>query len=138
MDIKEVIPQRPPFLFIDGIKAVEAGEGAQTTKLVTINEWYFRGQTTDKVAPMFMLLEMMAQTGALAILSANEQAANVLFGGVKEASYDVPVHPGNQLDCAVKLLKQRHGIGIGSGEIKVAGEVVFTATLIFAIVPLEE
>ena len=138
MDIKDVIPQRPPFLFIDEIKAVEPGVGADTTKLVTINEWYFRGQPNDKIAPMFMLLEMMAQTGALAILSDQAAGKNVLFGGVKAAEYTVAVHPGDQLDCHVALLKQRHGIGIGSGEIKVDGQVVFSATLIFAIVETEE
>ena len=140
MDITTVIPQRPPFLFVDQVRTVTPGVSAVTRKMVTIDEWFFAGKAGDHQlsVPAFVLTEMTAQTGALAILADQEGDKNVLFGGIRSAEIIAPVLPGDELVCAVELLKMRGPIGVGAGTLTVRDQVVYRATLVFAVVDAKE
>ncbi|CAM3096292.1 3-hydroxyacyl-ACP dehydratase FabZ family protein [Lactiplantibacillus plajomi] len=134
MSVNQLIPQRPPFQMIDKMIQLESGVSAQASKLITINEWYFnRASATAKYVPSPILIEIMAQTGAAAILAASDLGQNVFLGGVQEAHFYQPVQPGDALLATVKLTKVRRQIGSGYGELRCHGKLVATAELRFAI-----
>ncbi|KRM87897.1 3-hydroxyacyl-ACP dehydratase FabZ family protein [Lacticaseibacillus thailandensis] len=140
MDATNWIPQRPPFLFIDRVRTVTPGVAATTSKLVTIDEWYFAGGNGGEplMVPTFVLTEMTAQTGAVAILAGQHSGKNVLFGGIRQAEVLAPVRPGDEITCAVQLRKMRGPMGIGTGTLSVGTRTVYRATLVFAVVDAEE
>ncbi|MFB9770519.1 3-hydroxyacyl-ACP dehydratase FabZ family protein [Lactiplantibacillus modestisalitolerans] len=132
--IDQLIPQRPPFQLIDRLLDLEPGGGATATKLVTINDWYFdRNAEAPKRVPRPLMIEMLAQTGAAAILAATENGQNVFLGGVQTATFYEDAHPGDVLTASVQLTKLRRQIGSGHGELRRAGQLIATAELRFAI-----
>lgn len=135
IDIKKLIPQRPPFLMIDTLEELKPGEMAKANKLVTINEWFFKsGNVKTMTMPNTLLVEALAQTGAAAILSAPDfKGKNAFFGGIRSAEFSRPVKPGDQLSLRVEMTKMRGKIGTGHGVISNGEEVVCEADLTFIV-----
>lgn len=135
-EIMEIIPQRPPFLLIDRVEEFTPGESAVAYKNVTINEPFFQGHFPgNPIMPGVLMIEALAQTGAIAILSQeNTKGKNALFGGVDKLRFKRQVVPGDMLKLEVKIIKQKGPIGIGEAIATVNGEIAVKGELTFAIV----
>ena len=133
--IQEIIPHRPPFLLVDKITDYVPGEWAKGIKAVTVNEPFFTGHFPQyKVMPGVLIIEALAQVGAVAILSLPENQGKIaLFGGVKNARFRRKVIPGDVLEMECVLTKRRGPVGIGECKATVNGELACTAELTFAI-----
>ena len=135
-EIKEIIPQREPFLMIDRVENYVPGESATAYKNVNINEWYFQGHFPgNPIMPGVLITEALAQTGAVAILSMEEnKGKNALFGGIDKMKFKKMVVPGDVLKLDVKIIKRKGPIGVGEALATVDGKVVAKGELTFAIV----
>lgn len=133
--IQEIIPHRPPFLLVDKITDFVPGEWAKGIKAVTVNEPFFVGHFPQyRVMPGVLIIEALAQVGAVAILSLPENQGKIaLFGGVKNARFRRKVTPGDVLEMECVLTKRRGPVGIGECKATVNGELACTAELTFAI-----
>ena len=134
-EIAEILPHRYPFALVDRITDGEPGQWARGIKCVSAGEPCFCGHFPQKhVMPGVLILEAMAQVGAVAILSLPENKGKiVLFGGVKNARFRRQVIPGDVLEMECVLTKRRGPVGIGACTAAVSGETACTAELIFAI-----
>ena len=134
--IKEIIPQREPFLMIDEIEEYKAGESAIAYKYVNKEEWYFKGHFPgNPIMPGVLITESLAQTGAIAILSVEEnRGKNALFGGIDKMKFKKMVVPGDTLKLEVKIIKQKGPIGIGEAIATVDDKIVAKGELTFAVV----
>ena len=134
--IKEIIPQREPFLMIDEVEECLPGESATAYKNVNESEWYFKGHFPgNPIMPGVLIAESLAQTGAVAILSMNEnKGKNALFGGIDKMKFKRMVKPGDRLKLEVKIIKRKGPIGVGEGIATVDGNVVARGVLTFALV----
>lgn len=138
MDIKEimnVIPHRPPFLLIDRIDELEAGQRVVATKNVTMNEPYFTGHYPgNPVMPGVLIVEAMAQAGAFAILSMDAYKGKTpYFGGINNAKFRKMVMPGDVLRLEVEIVKLKTNAGIGKGVAYVGDKKAAEAEIIFMI-----
>ena len=138
LDIKqimEILPHRPPFLLVDKITGCEPGQWAEGIKNVTMNEPYFSGHFPGRpIMPGVLILEALAQTGAVAILSLPEfQGKIAVFGGVKNCRFKKQVVPGDVLELRCELTERRGPIGFGKAVARVDGKVACQAELTFAI-----
>ncbi len=135
-EIMKIIPQRAPFLMIDRVENYTPGESAVAYKNVCINEWYFAGHFPGMpIMPGVLIVEALAQTGAVAILSKEEnKGKNALFGGIDKLRFKKQVVPGDVLKLEVKIIKQKGPIGVGEALATVNGEVAVKGELTFAIV----
>lgn len=133
--IQEILPHRYPFLLVDRIKECIPGQSAVGIKCVTANEMHFLGHFPQQhVMPGVLILEALAQTGAVAILTEEENKGKiVLFGGVKSARFKRQVVPGDVLEMKCEIIKRRGPIGVGSAVATVDGQVAVVAELTFAI-----
>lgn len=134
--VMEIIPQRSPFLMIDKVEEYIPGESAIAYKNVTINEPFFQGHFPgEPIMPGVLIIEALAQTGAVAILSLEEyKGKNALFGGVDKLRFKKQVVPGDVLKLEVKIIKRKGPIGIGEAIATVDGKVAVKGELTFAIV----
>ena len=134
--IKEIIPQREPFLMIDEVETYTPGEGAVAYKYVKEEEWYFKGHFPgNPIMPGVLITESLAQTGAVAILSLDEnKGKNALFGGIDKMKFKKMVVPGDTLKLEVKIIKKKGPIGVGEAMATVEGKVVAKGELTFAVV----
>ncbi|MCI8636396.1 MAG: 3-hydroxyacyl-ACP dehydratase FabZ [Clostridia bacterium] len=134
--IKEIIPQREPFLMIDEVEQYKAGESATAYKYVNEEEWYFKGHFPgNPIMPGVLITESLAQTGAIAILSLEEnKGKNALFGGIDKMKFKKMVVPGDKLKLEVKIIKQKGPIGVGEAIATVDEKIVAKGELTFAVV----
>ena len=134
--IKNIIPQREPFLMIDEVEEYIPGESATAYKNVSEDEYYFKGHFPgNPIMPGVLIVESLAQTGAVAILSMEEnKGKNALFGGIDKLRFKKQVVPGDRLKLEVKIIKKKGPIGIGSAIATVDGKVAVKGELTFAIV----
>lgn len=134
-EIMEIIPHRQPFLLIDTIEELETGKRAVAKKCVTYNEPFFAGHFPgEPVMPGVLIIEALAQTGAVAMLSLPENKGKIaFFGGISNAKFKNKVLPGDVLMLEVEIIKQKGPIGVGSAKATVNGKVVTQAELTFAI-----
>ena len=134
--IMEIIPQRAPFLMIDKVEDFVPGESAIAYKNVCINEPHFAGHFPgNPIMPGVLIVEALAQTGAVAILSKEEnKGRNALFGGIDKIRFKKQVVPGDTLKLEVKIIKQKGPIGVGEATATVDGKVAAKGELTFAIV----
>ncbi len=134
-EIQGIIPHRYPFLLVDKIIQGEVGEWAVGIKNVSQNEYFFNGHFPDHhVMPGVLIIEALAQVGAVAILSLEENRGKIaFFAGIKSAKFKKEVLPGDQMVLECKLDRIRAGIGFGQAVARVEDEVVCSAELIFAI-----
>lgn len=134
LDVRTFIPQRYPFEMLDSLDQVTPGKSAQATKLVTINEWFFKQQQAPLAMPRPLVIEALAQTGVAALLSMPEyEGQNVFFGGIKQATFQDDFRPGDCLTLQVQLVKIRHQIGVGHGVVIREGQENCAADLIFVV-----
>ncbi|GLI51728.1 3-hydroxyacyl-[acyl-carrier-protein] dehydratase FabZ [Tepidanaerobacter syntrophicus] len=134
-EVKKIIPHRYPFLLIDGILELEAGKRAVGIKNVSANEEFFQGHFPQKaVMPGVLIVEALAQVGACAILSLEENKGKVaLFAGIDKMRFKRQVIPGDQLRLEVELTKIKGSVGKGSAKATVDGEIAACGELMFAI-----
>lgn len=134
-EIMEIIPHRQPFLLIDTIEELEPGKRAVGKKCVSYNEPYFAGHfPKEPVMPGVLIVEALAQVGAVAILSCEEfKGKTAYFGGIKSAKFKQKVVPGDVLTLELEIIKQKGPIGVGSAKATVDGKTAVVAELTFAI-----
>ena len=134
--IKQIIPQREPFLMIDEVEECIPGESCIAYKYVKEEEWYFKGHFPgNPIMPGVLIVEALAQTGAVAILSLPEnKGKNALFGGIDKLRFKKQVVPGDVLKLEVKIIKQKGPVGIGEATATVDGKIAAKGELTFAIV----
>ena len=135
-EIQQILPHRYPFLLVDRITGGEAGAWCEGIKCVTANEPFFQGHFSGKpIMPGVLILEALAQTGAVAILSLPENRGKLaLFGGVKSARFKKQVVPGDVLQLRCELTRQVGPVGFGTAVARVDGKIAAQAELTFAIV----
>ena len=131
----EIIPHRQPFLLIDTIEELEPGKRAVGKKCVSYNEPYFSGHFPDEpVMPGVLIVEAMAQAGAVAILSRpGNKGKTAYFAGISSAKFKQKVLPGDVLTLELEIIKEKGPIGVGKGTAKVNGKLAASAELTFAI-----
>ena len=133
--IMEVIPHRYPFLFVDRVKIIESGIKGVGFKNVTMNEYYFQGHYPGMpVMPGVIIIEIMAQVGAVILLSHDDFKGKVpYFAGINKARFKRKVVPGDTLRIEVEIIKMRGTIGIGQGKAYVGDEIAAEGEFMFAI-----
>lgn len=133
--IKEIIPHRYPFLLVDKVTHMEEGKRVTGFKNVTINEPFFQGHFPNyPVMPGVLILEALAQVGAIAVLHMEENKGKIGFlAGVDKCRFKRQVVPGDQLTLDVEILRMKGPIGKGKGTATVNGEVACQAEIMFAI-----
>lgn len=133
--IKAIIPHRYPFLLVDKILELEVGKRAVGIKNVTANEPFFQGHFPEyPVMPGVLILEAMAQVGAVALLSVEEYKGRIaFFAGVDNVRFREQVRPGDTLHMEAELISVRRNIGKGKAVAKVGDKVACEAEFMFAI-----
>ncbi|WP_339161122.1 3-hydroxyacyl-ACP dehydratase FabZ [Siminovitchia sp. FSL W7-1587] len=133
--IKEIIPHRYPFLLIDQILEVEEGKRAVGIKNVTANEDFFNGHFPDyPVMPGVLIVEALAQVGAVAMLKKEENRGKLaFFGGIDKCRFKRQVKPGDQLRLEVEMIRVKGPVGKGKGIATVNNEVVCETEIMFAL-----
>ena len=135
VEIMDILPHRQPFLLIDAVEELEPGVRAVATKNVTFNEPYFAGHFPgNPVMPGVLIVEALAQTGAVAILSQPEwKGKTAYFAGIDKARFKQKVVPGDVLTLETEIIKIKGPIGIGKAVARVNGKLACSAELTFAI-----
>ncbi len=133
--IREIIPHRYPFQLVDRILDFEPGKWAKGIKCVSVNEMQFLGHFPEQhVMPGVLIVEALAQVGAIAILSEEENKGKIaFFGGIKNARFKKQVIPGDVLEMECEIISQKGPIGSGKAVAKVDGKVAVTAELTFVV-----
>lgn len=133
--IEEIIPHRHPFLLVDYIEDYVPGEYAVGYKCITFREDFFKGHFPQQpVMPGVLIVEALAQTGAVAILSQEENKGKIaFFGGIDKCRFKRKVVPGDKLRLETKIIKQKGPVGIGEAIATVDGKVAVKAELTFMI-----
>ena len=135
VEIMEILPHRAPFLLIDTVEEMVPGVKAVAKKNVTFNEPFFTGHFPgNPVMPGVLIVEALAQTGAVAILSQDEwKGKTAYFAGINNAKFKQKVVPGDTLILETEIVKVKGPIGVGQATAYVDGKVACKAELTFAI-----
>jgi 3-hydroxyacyl-[acyl-carrier-protein] dehydratase len=134
-EIEQILPHRPPFLLIDEVVELEPGARVRARKRVTADEWYLTGHFPGRpIMPGVLIVEAMAQTGAVAVLAAEENRGKLaLFAGIDDCRFKRVVEPGEELELTCDLERVRGPVGRGKATATVAGDLRARATLTFAV-----
>ena len=134
-EIMEILPHRHPFLLIDTVEEVEPGVRAVAKKNVTFNEPFFAGHFPgNPVMPGVLIVEALAQTGAVAILSQeNFKGKTAYFGGLTNVKFKHKVVPGDRLRLECEIIKQKGPVGVGKATATVDGKIAVVGELTFMI-----
>ena len=134
-EIMEIIPHRHPFMLIDTIEELEQGVRALGKKCVSFNEPYFAGHFPgNPVMPGVLIIEALAQVGAVAILGLPEwKGKTAYFVGIDKCRFKQKVYPGDVLMLETRIIKIKGPIGVGEATATVNGKVTAKAELTFAI-----
>lgn len=130
-EIMEIIPHRQPFLLIDAVDEMEPGKYCKARKNVTMNEPFFAGHFPGKpVMPGVLILEALAQTGAVAILSLDSFKGKIaFFGGMNRVKFKRQVVPGDVLRLETELVKMKGPVGVANAVAYVGDQVAAEAEL---------
>lgn len=133
--IKEIIPHRYPFLLIDKILEVEEGKRAVGIKNVSANEEFFNGHFPDyPIMPGALIVEALAQVGAVALLKKEENRGRLaFFAGIDNCRFKKQVRPGDQLRLEVEITRLRGTIGKGKAVATVDGQIACETEITFAL-----
>jgi 3-hydroxyacyl-[acyl-carrier-protein] dehydratase len=134
-EIQKILPHRPPFLLIDRIERLEPGKHATGRKCVSMNESFFQGHFPGKaVMPGVIILEALAQTGAICMLTVEGNEGKIVyFGGMDKVKFKRQVVPGDVLTLEVEITKSKGNFGVGTAVALVEGQVAVEAILTFAL-----
>ena len=134
-EIEAILPHREPFLLIDEVLELEPGSRVVARKAVRPDEWYLAGHFPGRpVMPGVLIVEAMAQTGAVAVLSQDENRGRIaLFAGIDDVRFKRIVEPGDELELECTLEAVRGPIGKGKATAKVDGQLAARGTLTFAV-----
>src|SRR5437867_11662641 len=134
-EIEAILPHRDPFLRIDEALALDPGERVLARKTVRPDEWYLAGHFPGRpVMPGVLIVEAMAQTGAVAVLSQEENRGRIaLFAGIDDVRFKRIVEPGDELELECRLEQVRGPIGKGRARATVDGQLAARGTLTFAV-----
>lgn len=134
-EITNILPHRYPFLFVDKVEIEEEGKKGIGYKNVTMNEYYFQGHFPEKpVMPGVIIIETMAQVGAVILLSKEEFKGRIpYFAGINKFRFKRVVKPGDTLRMEVEITKLRGSVGIGEGKAYVGDEVAAEGEFMFSI-----
>ena len=134
-EIEEIIPHRDPFLLLDEVTVLEPGVRVVARKQVREDEWYLAGHFPGRpIMPGVLMVEAMAQTGAVAVLAAESNRGKLaLFAGIDDVRFKRIVEPGDELELVCELERLRGPIGRGKARATVDGELAVRGTLTFAV-----
>jgi 3-hydroxyacyl-[acyl-carrier-protein] dehydratase len=133
--IEAILPHREPFLLIDEVLELEPGRRVLARKQVREDEWYLRGHFPGRpVMPGVLIVEAMAQTGAVAVLAQEENRGRLaLFAGIDDTRFKRIVEPGDELELECTLEQVRGPVGKGKAKASVDGKLAARGTLTFAV-----
>lgn len=134
-EIMEIIPHRQPFLLVDTIEELEPGIRAVGKKCISYNEPYFAGHFPgEPVMPGVLIVEALAQVGAVAILSQPDfKGKTAYFGAINSAKFKQKVVPGDVLTLETEIIKVKGPVGVGSAKAYADGKLAVQAELTFAV-----
>lgn len=134
-EIMNIIPHRYPFLLVDTIEELEPGVRALGKKCVSVNEPFFQGHFPgNPVMPGVLIIEALAQVGAVAMLSQPEfQGRTAYFAGIDKARFRQKVLPGDVLLLETEIVKVKGPVGVGRATARVNDKVAAQAELTFSI-----
>jgi 3-hydroxyacyl-[acyl-carrier-protein] dehydratase len=138
-EIEEILPHREPFLLLDEVLELEPGERVVARKRVREDEWYLSGHFPGRpIMPGVLLVEAMAQTGAVAVLADEVNRGKLaLFAGIDDVRFKRIVEPGDEVELVCHLERVRGPIGRGRATATVDGELAARGTLTFAVADRE-
>jgi 3-hydroxyacyl-[acyl-carrier-protein] dehydratase len=139
-EIEEILPHRDPFLLLDEVIELEPGVRVVARKLVREDEWYLTGHFPGRpIMPGVLMVEAMAQTGAVAVLSDEENRGKLaLFAGIDDVRFKRIVVPGDELELTCELERIRGPVGRGKATATVDGKLAVRGTLTFAVTEGDE
>ena len=134
-EIKRILPHREPFLMVDRVDELEPGVRAKGIKAVSANEWFFQGHFAEvKVMPGVLIVEALAQTGGIALLTLDGMRGRLAFlGKITNARFYAPVVPGDLLELETRIDALNGAVGMGTGIATVGGRKVAACSLVFAL-----
>ena len=135
-DIENIIPHSEPFILVDEVLEMVQGQKITALKYVKPEEYYFKGHfPNNPVMPGVLLVESIAQAGAIAVLSLPEfRGKMVLFAGIDKARFKRVVKPGDTLKIEVEISEIRRNIGKAKGKASVDGILACSADAMFAVI----
>lgn len=134
-ELEEIIPHRYPFLLLDGVEELEPGKRVKAVKCVTFREDFFAGHfPQEPVMPGVLIIEALAQAGAVAILSVPEnKGKTAYFGGIDKVRFRKKVVPGDRLTLECEIIRTKGPVGVGRAVARVDGNVAVSGELTFVV-----
>jgi 3-hydroxyacyl-[acyl-carrier-protein] dehydratase len=134
------LPHRDPFLLLDEVLELEPGVRVVARKRIREDEWYLAGHFPGRpIMPGVLLVEAMAQTGAVAVLADETNRGKLaLFAGIDHVRFKRIVEPGDEVELTCELERVRGPIGRGRATATVDGELAARGTLTFAVADRED